>query len=69
MPAEGRVALMLLKYAVLAIVPLVIPSVLIDIPIPTTRIPRQQGHRSRLHQRAGRQVGYVFYLDPGRRRA
>ena len=43
MPAEARVALMLLKYAWLGIVPMVIPSVLIDVPIPTNQIPSQQG--------------------------
>jgi len=33
MPAEGRVALLLAKYAMLGIVPLVIPSVMIDVPL------------------------------------
>src|ERR1043166_8144961 len=42
-PAEGRVALFLLNYAFLGLVPLIIPSVLIDVPIPTTRIPAQKG--------------------------
>ena len=42
-PAEGRVALLLMKYAVFGIVPLIVPSILIDVPIPTTRIPAQQG--------------------------
>ena len=65
MPPEARVALILAKYAMLRIVPLVIPSVLIDVPIPIEPIPRQQGHRPRVHQGAGRRVGYVFYLDPG----
>jgi hypothetical protein len=35
MPAEGRVALLLLKYAVFGITPLIVPSILIDIPLPT----------------------------------
>ena len=43
LPAEGRVALLLLKYALLGIIPLVIPSILIDVPIPITRIPSQEG--------------------------
>src|SRR5262245_30166736 len=43
MPNEARVALIVAKYAFLGIVPLVVPSVLIDIPIPTERIPEQKG--------------------------
>src|SRR5262245_57544175 len=33
-PAEARVALMLAKYAMFGVVPLIIPSVLIDVPLP-----------------------------------
>jgi hypothetical protein len=65
MPAEGRVALLLLKYAILGIVPLVVPSVLVDIPIPTTRIPFQQGTDLAYIQELAERVGYVFYVDPG----
>ena len=43
MPDFARVALILAKYAVFGIVPMVIPSVLIDVPIPVERIPTQQG--------------------------
>jgi hypothetical protein len=65
LPAEGRVALLLLKYAVLGILPLVIPSILIDVPIPISRIPFQQGtDLSYIKELAG-QVGYVFYIEPG----
>jgi hypothetical protein len=39
--------------------------VLIDIPLPTDRIPRQQGTDLKHIQRLAKQVGYVFYLDPG----
>ena len=43
MPPEVRVLLILAKYAVFGVVPMVIPSVLVDVPIPTDRIPIQQG--------------------------
>jgi hypothetical protein len=33
-PAEARVALILAKYAIFGIIPLIIPSVLIDVPLP-----------------------------------
>jgi hypothetical protein len=65
MPAEAQVALTLVKYAVFGIVPMVIPSVLIDIPIPTDRIPRQQGTDLKHIRKLADAVGYVFYLDPG----
>lgn len=64
-PAEGRVALMLLKYAFLGLIPLIIPSVLIDVPIPTTRIPAQKGTDLAYIKELAENVGYVFYLDPG----
>ena len=65
MPAEARVALCIAKYAMFGIVPLVIPSVLIDVPIPTETIPRHQGtDLAYINQLAG-EVGYVFYIEPG----
>ncbi len=65
MPAEGRVALLILKYSVLGIVPLVVPSILIDVPIPVERIPYQQGTDLSYIKELAEQVGYVFYIDPG----
>ena len=65
MPNEARVLLILAKYAVLGIVPMVIPSVLVDIPIPTEQIPRQKGKDLAYVKSLADEVGYVFYLDPG----
>ena len=65
MPPEARVALILSKYAFLGIIPLVIPSVLIDIPIPTDRIPVQKGKDLGYIRSLADEVGYVFYVDPG----
>jgi hypothetical protein len=64
-PAEGRVALLCAKYAFLGIVPLIIPSVLIDLPLPTTLIPAQQGTDLVYINELAERVGYVFYMDPG----
>jgi hypothetical protein len=44
---------------------MVIPSVLVDIPIPIDRIPRQKGTDLKHIRRLADSVGYVFYLDPG----
>lgn len=65
MPPEARVALIVAKYAVFGVVPLVLPSVLIDIPIPIDRIPTQQGTDLAYVRALADQVGYTFYVDPG----
>jgi hypothetical protein len=64
-PAEGRVALLLLKYAFLGIVPLIVPSVLVDVVIPTNQIPRHKGTDLKYIRMLAARVGYVFYLEPG----
>jgi hypothetical protein len=53
------------KYAALGVVPLVIPSILEDVPIPIERIPQHQGTDYAYVRALARDVGYVFYLDPG----
>ncbi|GAB4205475.1 MAG: hypothetical protein OHK0022_31610 [Roseiflexaceae bacterium] len=65
MPPEARVALILTKYAFLGVIPLVIPSVLVDLPIPVKRIPRQQGKDLAYIKALASEVGYVFYVEPG----
>jgi len=65
MPAEARVALIIARYAVLGIIPLVIPSILIDVPNPLDRIPEQQGTDLQYIKKLADNVGYVFYIDPG----
>jgi hypothetical protein len=65
MPPEARVLVILAKYAAFGIIPLVIPSVLIDIPIPTDRIPVQKGKDLDYIRSLAEEVGYVFYIEPG----
>ncbi|HEY5151335.1 MAG TPA: hypothetical protein VIJ23_16260 [Mycobacterium sp.] len=65
MPAEGRVALLLAKYLVFGVVPAIVPSVLIDVPIPTSSIPSQTGTDLEYIKGLAERVGYVFYVDPG----
>ena len=64
-PAEGRVALLVAKYSFLGIVPLVLPSVLVDVVIPTTRIEGQRGTDFAYINALAARVGYVFYIEPG----
>jgi hypothetical protein len=65
MPQAARVLIAVAKYAVLGCIPLVIPSVLEDIPIPIERIPRHQGTDYAYVKALADEVGYVFYIDPG----
>jgi hypothetical protein len=65
MPPALRVLAILAKYALFGIAPLVIPSVVEDIPLPVDRIPRQQGTDLQYVQQLASEVGYVFYVDPG----
>lgn len=65
MPAEAQVLLQIAPYAVLGVIPMIIPSVLIDIPIPIDRIPRTKGTSLGHIRRLADQCGYVFYIDPG----
>ena len=64
-PAEARVALLVAKYSMFGVIPLVIPSVLIDVPLPTDQIPSQQGTDLAYIRALADRVGYVFYIDPG----
>ncbi|MEK7322023.1 MAG: hypothetical protein AABZ84_02965 [Pseudomonadota bacterium] len=65
MPPALRVLITLAKYAAFGVIPLVIPSVVEDIPIPIERIPRQQGTDYGYVKRLALEAGYVFYIDPG----
>lgn len=64
-PAEARVALVLAKYALFGVVPLVVPSVLLFVPVPIDQIPGQQGTDLEYIRYLAEQAGYVFYIDPG----
>jgi len=60
-----RTLAVLARYAGLGCVPVVIPSLMEDIPLPTDRIPVQQGTDYAYLKALARDVGHVFYLDPG----
>ena len=64
-PAEGRVALILAKYALFGIVPKIVPSVFIDTPLPTDQTPHHQSTDLKYIRSLADKVGYVFYLSPG----
>lgn len=64
-PVEGRVALLCAKYAPFGLIPMVIPVLFPDVQIPIDKIPAQQGTDLAYIQALARQVGYVFYVEPG----
>lgn len=65
MPREARVALIVAKYAAFGMIPLVIPSVFLDVPIPVDRIPVHRGTDLEYLNEMAEEVGYVFYVEPG----
>lgn len=65
MPNEARIALILAKYAMFGIVPLVIPSILINVMSPTEKIATQKGTDLQYILSLAEEVGYVFYIEPG----
>lgn len=65
MPPALRVLASLARYAALGVIPLVIPSIIEDIPLPTKKIPRHQGTDYAYIKKLAKDVGYTFYIDPG----
>lgn len=65
MPPAARVLIIVAKYAAVGVIPLVIPSVVEDIPIPVQRYPVQKGSDYKYVKKLAEQCGYVFYLEPG----
>ena len=65
MPREIRVLAIVAKYAVLGIVPVVIPSPFLDVDLPITSIKRQNGKDLEYVRKLAAEVGYVFYVEPG----
>ena len=65
MPVAARVALILAKYAVFGIVPVVVPPPGDAPPLPTKEIPTQTGSDREYIKGLASQCGYTFYVEPG----
>ncbi|MBI3230615.1 MAG: hypothetical protein HYZ45_10665 [Burkholderiales bacterium] len=65
MPEIAQVYAILAKYALLGIEPLAIPPFINVPPIPTERIPTQTTTDLVHLRKLAREVGYVFYVEPG----
>lgn len=64
-PPEARVAIICAKYALFGLIPLIIPSIMVDEILPIEQIPAQQGTDYHYVSQLAANVGYVFYIDPG----
>jgi hypothetical protein len=62
---EARVELIVSKYAMFGIIPLIIPSLAPDVPLPVEQIPIHQGTDLGYVRDLAAETGYVFYIDPG----
>lgn len=66
LPAEARVAVMIAKYIpVFGIIPLIIPSILLDVPNPLLDIPTQEGTDLAYIEQLAKEVGYTFFIQAG----
>jgi hypothetical protein len=65
MPHAAQVITILLRYAEYGVAPLVIPELFPDTPMPTERIPFQNGTDLGYLNELAKANGHVFYLDPG----
>lgn len=65
MPLEAQVAFVLARYAPFGVVPLILPTPLVDVPNPLGGIPGQQGTDYAHLKRIADAVGYAFYVEPG----
>ena len=65
MPIQARVMAICAKYAMFGILPIAIPSIFMDTPLPTSRIPTHEGTDLEYIQEMANELGYVFYIEPG----
>jgi hypothetical protein len=67
-PAQDETVIankIILSYAQYGLIPKVLPPPVIDMPIPTERVPVQQGTDLQYLQEMAERYGYVFYVTPG----
>jgi len=64
-PEIARLYVILAKYLVFGIVPVVLPPIPPDVPIPTHEIPTHRGTDLAYMKSLANDAGYVFYVEPG----
>jgi len=62
---EGAIAAVVIaRYAAYGLVPAVVPPFMIDVPVPTRRIPQQNGTDLEFLRTLAQRYSYVFYVEP-----
>jgi hypothetical protein len=64
-PVNVRVLTILAKYLAFGIVPIVLPQIFPEVPLPAISIPTQRGTDLAYIRGLASQSGYVFYVEPG----
>ena len=64
---EARIGIALAKYALFGVIPVLIPSVLLEVPNPLDKIPTHSGTDLAYINYLASEAGYVFYVTPGDR--
>jgi len=65
MPVEARIALIVAKYAPFGMIPLIVPTLFPDLPLPIERTPTHDGTDLAYIESLASDAGYVFYVDSG----
>jgi hypothetical protein len=65
LPDAAQIAIIIGKYAVFGIQPIVVPPPVITVKRPTKEIPVQTGTDLSYVKGVARQCGYIFYVEPG----
>ena len=65
MPEIARLYVILAKYVAFGIVPVLLPPIPPDIPLPTHEIPTHRGTDLAYIKLLAQDAGYVFYIEPG----
>ena len=65
MPPEARVEMIIAKYAVFGLVPVVIPRIMFEVPNPMSRIPSHQDKDLYYVNKLAEDAGYTFFIEPG----
>jgi hypothetical protein len=65
MPTEAIVALILAKYLLFGVVPMIIPSPFVDVPNPISKWETHLGTDLAYLRQCASRTGYVFYVEPG----
>jgi hypothetical protein len=65
MSVELRVAAIIAKYALFGLIPVVVPTLFPDLPLPTKEIPFEKGTDLAYLNQLAKENGYVFYVSAG----